>query len=121
MAVQGVMHRMAFVDLSSGEVNLEDPGDELYEKFLGGYGLGAWIVYSRQKANVDPLGPEAMLGILRRFSQGEGQQQDIRLLEELANVMMTSSLCGLGQATPYPVVDSLQYFRSDYENRISKN
>ncbi len=66
-------------------------------------------------------GTEAMVEILRRFSQGEGQERDIRLLEELASAMMLTSMCGLGQAAPIPVVDSLQYFRSEYENRISKN
>jgi NADH:ubiquinone oxidoreductase subunit F (NADH-binding) len=66
-------------------------------------------------------GTEAMVEILRRFSQGEGQERDIRLLEDLSSTMMLSSLCGLGQAVPIPVVDSLQYFGSDYENRIRKN
>ena len=66
-------------------------------------------------------GTEAMIEILRRFSQQEGQEKDIRLLEELSSAMMLSSMCGLGQAAPNPVVDSLQYFRSAYENRSSKN
>ena len=66
-------------------------------------------------------GTEAIVGILGRLSQREGQEQEIRLLEELASAMMLSSMCGLGQAAPIPVVDSLQYFRSDYENRIRKN
>ena len=66
-------------------------------------------------------GTEAMIEILRRLSQGEGQEPDIRLLQELASVMMLSSMCGLGQAAPIPIVDSLQYFRSAYENRIDKN
>jgi len=66
-------------------------------------------------------GTEAMMEILRRFSQGKGQERDIRLLEKLSEAMMLSSLCGLGQAAPNPIVDSLQYFRSAYENRISEN
>ena len=40
------------------------------------------------------------------------------LLEQLSEAMMLSSMCGLGQAVPNPVMDSLQYFRGDYENRI---
>ena len=63
-------------------------------------------------------GTEIMVGILERFSRGEGMEKDIRLLEELSNTMMLSSLCGLGQAAPNPVRDSLQYFRNDYESRI---
>lgn len=63
-------------------------------------------------------GTEVMIEILERFSKGEGLESDLRILQELSNVMMLSSLCGLGQAAPYPVIDSLQYFRSAYENRI---
>jgi NADH:ubiquinone oxidoreductase subunit F (NADH-binding) len=66
-------------------------------------------------------GTQAMLVILERFSKGEGREQDIRLLEELARAMMLTSMCGLGQAAPNPVVDSLQYFKDAYESRIRKN
>jgi len=64
MAIKSVMHRVAFVDLDTGKVTYEDPGDEAYEKYLGGYGLGAYILYTRQRAGVDALAPEAMLGLL---------------------------------------------------------
>ncbi len=64
MALQSVMHRVAFVDLDSREVVLEDPGDEVYAQYLGGYGLGAQILFTRQRAGVDPLGPDNMLGLL---------------------------------------------------------
>ncbi|MBM3471829.1 MAG: aldehyde ferredoxin oxidoreductase family protein [Armatimonadetes bacterium] len=64
MAIKGVLHRLAFVDLNTGTVTYEDPGDELYEKYLGGYGLGAYMLYTRQKPGLDALAPEAMLGLL---------------------------------------------------------
>jgi len=66
-------------------------------------------------------GTEAMVEILGRFCQGEGQEQDIELLEVLASTMMLSSMCGLGQAAPNSVVDTLEHFRSAYENQIGKN
>ena len=66
-------------------------------------------------------GTEVMVEILRRFCHGEGLAKDIRLLQELANTMMLSSLCDLGQAAPNPVLDSLQYFRGAYEARIQEN
>jgi NADP-reducing hydrogenase subunit HndC len=66
-------------------------------------------------------GTEAMVEILKRLSRGEGQQKDIRVLDELSRAMMLSSLCGLGQAAPNPVIDSLQYFRSAYDNRIRES
>ena len=66
-------------------------------------------------------GTEAMVEILRRFSQGEARKNDIKLLEELSPAMMLASMCGLGQAAPIPITDSLLYFRDAYENRIKKN
>jgi len=66
-------------------------------------------------------GTEVMVEILERFSRGEGMERDIVTLEQLSQAMMLSSLCGLGQAAPIPVIDSLQYFRSAYENQIRKN
>ena len=65
-------------------------------------------------------GTEVMVEVLRRFSQGEGLAKDIRVLEELSTAMMLASLCGLGQAAPIPVIDSLQYFRNDYESQIKQ-
>ena len=65
-------------------------------------------------------GTEVMVEILRRFSRGEGVEKDFRLLQELSNAMMLSSLCGLGQAAPIPVLDSLQYFRDNYQSRIKQ-
>ncbi len=66
-------------------------------------------------------GTEVMVGILCRFSRGEGLKRDIGVLEELSSAMMLASLCGLGQAAPNPVIDSLQYFRDAYESRIREN
>ncbi|HEY92995.1 MAG TPA: NADP oxidoreductase [Dehalococcoidia bacterium] len=66
-------------------------------------------------------GTEVIVEILERFCRGEGLEEDIEVLQRLASAMMLSSLCGLGQAAPIPVIDSLQYFRSAYENRIQKN
>jgi NADH-quinone oxidoreductase subunit F len=63
-------------------------------------------------------GTEAMVEILEKFTKGEGSTRDIRLLEELSDAMMLSAICGLGQAAPIPILDSLQHFRQDYENRI---
>ncbi|HUJ89397.1 MAG TPA: NADH-ubiquinone oxidoreductase-F iron-sulfur binding region domain-containing protein [Syntrophorhabdales bacterium] len=66
-------------------------------------------------------GTEVMVGILDRLTKGEGVEEDIQILEELSRVMVDSSLCGLGQAAPIPVLDTLKYFRNDYENRIKQS
>jgi NADH-quinone oxidoreductase subunit F len=65
-------------------------------------------------------GTEVMVEILEKFSRGDGTERDIRLLKELSSAMILSSLCGLGQAAPNPVLDSLQHFREDYESRIKQ-
>jgi NADH:ubiquinone oxidoreductase subunit F (NADH-binding) len=62
-----------------------------------------------------------MVEILGRLAKGEGMHEDIGVLEELSSVMKLSSLCGLGQAAPIPVLDTLKYFRNDYENRIKQS
>ena len=58
----GFMGKILFVDLSTGEWKTETPEEKLYRDFVGGYGLGARIIYDRQPAGVDPLGPESIIG-----------------------------------------------------------
>jgi aldehyde:ferredoxin oxidoreductase len=60
----GYMGKLLFVDLSTGEIKEETPDEAFYRDFIGGYGIGARILYSRQKAGVDPLGPENILGFV---------------------------------------------------------
>ncbi len=66
-------------------------------------------------------GTEVMTEIMDKFRCGQGTQKDMKSLTELSNAMMLASLCGLGQAAPNAVVDSLQYFKSAYESRIPEN
>jgi NADH:ubiquinone oxidoreductase subunit F (NADH-binding) len=66
-------------------------------------------------------GTEVMVETLERFCRGKGLKKDINALESLSNTMMLSSLCGLGQAAPFPVVDTLKYFRDDYEKQTLDN
>jgi NADH:ubiquinone oxidoreductase subunit F (NADH-binding) len=66
-------------------------------------------------------GTEVMVETLERFCRGKGLKKDIQALEDLSNTMMLSSLCGLGQAAPFAIVDTLKYFRDDYEKRTLDN
>jgi len=66
-------------------------------------------------------GTEVMVEVLGRLARGEGVQADIRTLEDLSETMMLSSMCGLGQGVPIPVLDTLKYFRNNYENRINQS
>jgi len=60
---RGYMGKTLWVDLSRGKLEDESLDEELYRRFIGGYGLGARILFSRQKAGIDPLGPENILGL----------------------------------------------------------
>jgi NADH-quinone oxidoreductase subunit F len=106
-----------------------------FESILG---AGAIIVFDESRDTIDIVhrtleflaeescgkctpcreGTEVMVEIMEKLYKGEGVERDIITLEQLSQVMMLSSLCGLGQAAPNPVLDSLQHFRNDYESRI---
>jgi aldehyde:ferredoxin oxidoreductase len=58
------MGKVLFVDLSKNKLRDEALDEKLCRQFIGGYGIGARILFSRQKAGVDPLGPDNTLGIL---------------------------------------------------------
>ena len=66
-------------------------------------------------------GTETMAAILERFSRGEGLEKDITVLGELSDAMMLAAMCGLGQAAPIPVMDSLQHFRGAYDKKIRQS
>ncbi len=64
------------------------------------------------------IGTTRMLEILTRITEGEGREGDIEKLEELAYQIKDSSLCGLGQTAPNPVLTTIKYFRDEYEAHI---
>ncbi len=64
------------------------------------------------------LGTKRMLEILTRITEGKGTEGDIELLAELAEGVKDTSLCGLGQTAPNPVLSTIKYFRDEYEAHI---
>jgi NADH-quinone oxidoreductase subunit F len=66
------------------------------------------------------IGLKIMLEILERITRGEGQEGDLELLESMAYDIKKSSLCGLGQTAPNPVLSTLRYFRHEYEAHIKE-
>jgi NADH-quinone oxidoreductase subunit F len=64
------------------------------------------------------IGTRRMLEILERITGGEGNETDLAVLEELAHEIKQSSLCGLGQTAPNPVLTTLRYFRDEYIEHI---
>lgn len=64
------------------------------------------------------VGTKRMLEILERITQGEGQEGDLEKLLTLGQQIKESTLCGLGQTAPNPVLTAIKYFREEYEAHI---
>jgi NADH-quinone oxidoreductase subunit F len=63
-------------------------------------------------------GTQRMYEILDDISRGTGTMDQLDLLEELAHVVRDTTMCGLGQSAPNPVLSTLRYFRHEYEEHI---
>jgi len=63
-------------------------------------------------------GSEALLEILNKICNGEGEEGDIEFLQELGEAIKDASLCGLGQTLPNPVLSTLRHFREEYEAHV---
>jgi NADH:ubiquinone oxidoreductase subunit F (NADH-binding) len=66
-------------------------------------------------------GTEMMVEILERLATAQAGPDDIEALEDLSNAMVLASLCGLGQAAPLALLDTLQHFRREYEIRVQQS
>jgi NADH-quinone oxidoreductase subunit F len=64
------------------------------------------------------VGTKRMLEILQRICEGKGKPDDIDKLIELGHEIKRTSLCGLGQSAPNPVLSTIRYFRHEYEAHI---
>jgi len=64
------------------------------------------------------IGTRRMLEILERIVNGKGEEGDIEKLENLANTIKATALCGLGQTAPNPVLSTIKFFRHEYEAHI---
>ena len=65
------------------------------------------------------IGTRVMLDILTRLCEGKAQKGDLEKLEELSQQVRRSSICGLGQTAPNPVLTTLKYFRDEYEAHLN--
>jgi NADH-quinone oxidoreductase subunit F len=65
-------------------------------------------------------GLKRMGEILDGFTEGRGNGESLSLLEELAQVVADTSLCGLGKTAPNPVLSALRYFRPEFEDHIHR-
>jgi bidirectional [NiFe] hydrogenase diaphorase subunit len=60
------------------------------------------------------VGTAHMYDLLDKITKGEASLDDLALLEELCDMVKHTSLCGLGQGAPNPVISTLRYFRDEY-------
>ena len=58
--------------------------------------------------------------ILEKITSGEGTEEDLDELERLGTIIKDTSLCGLGQTAPNPVLSTLRYYRHEYEAHVKE-
>jgi NADH:ubiquinone oxidoreductase subunit F (NADH-binding)/(2Fe-2S) ferredoxin/ferredoxin len=66
------------------------------------------------------IGTRVMLDKLIDITEGRGKEGDIELLLDLSHDIINTSLCGLGQTAPNPVLTTIKYFRHEYESHIKE-
>lgn len=66
------------------------------------------------------VGTAQIYDLLTKIANGEAVDQDLALLEDLCDVVKNTSLCGLGQSAPNPVMSTLKYFRQEYLTKIQQ-
>ncbi len=65
-------------------------------------------------------GTTRMLEILERITSGKGEMADLDKLERLCRMIQKSSLCGLGQSAPNPILSVLEHYREEFEIHINE-
>ena len=64
------------------------------------------------------VGLDKALRILNQFTQGKGAEEDLNTLDELGRMIRDTSLCGLGQTAPNPVLTTMRHFRHEFEDHL---
>lgn len=64
------------------------------------------------------VGTYQMYELLQRMTEGSASAKELATLEELCDLVQNTSLCGLGQSAPNPVLSTLRYFRDEYDAHI---
>lgn len=66
------------------------------------------------------IGNKRMLEILTDITEGRGTEADLRELQDLSQTIADTSLCGLGQTAPNPVISTMKYFWDEYEAHVKE-
>ena len=64
------------------------------------------------------VGLDKALRILNEFTRGKGTEEDLNALDELGRMIRDTSLCGLGQTAPNPVLTTMRHFRHEFEDHL---
>jgi bidirectional [NiFe] hydrogenase diaphorase subunit len=67
------------------------------------------------------VGTAQMHDVLAKIIAGDASEDDLKLLQEMCDMVKSTSLCGLGQTSPNPVLSTLRYFRNEYDALLNKN
>ena len=86
---------------------------------LAKFYLGFTVDESCGKCNPCRVGTKRMLEILEKITKGEGTKEDIEKLEHLGEMIKATSVCGLGQTAPNPVLSTLKFFRDEYLEHVN--
>ncbi|MCP5105867.1 MAG: NADH-quinone oxidoreductase subunit NuoF [bacterium] len=86
---------------------------------LARYFLNFTVQESCGKCNPCRVGTRHMVEMLDKICDGKGEPGDLEKMEFLAATVKSTSLCGLGQTAPNPVLTTLKYFRDEYEAHIT--
>lgn len=70
------------------------------------------------KCSTCRIGTQRLHEILDRICQGNGEPSDLEILDTLGHLMQKTTLCGLGETAPNPVLSTIRYFRDEYEAHI---
>ena len=81
---------------------------------LAKFYLGFTVDESCGKCNPCRIGTKRMLEILEKMTEGKGELKDLEKLETLAKTIQKTSVCGLGQTAPNPILSTMKYFRDEY-------
>ena len=85
---------------------------------LAKFYLGFTVDESCGKCTPCRIGTKRLLEMLEKITDGKGEEGDLEKIEDLCRNICNASVCGLGQTAPNPVISTLRYFRSEYEEHI---
>ncbi|MCI8396522.1 MAG: NADH-quinone oxidoreductase subunit NuoF [Clostridia bacterium] len=85
---------------------------------LAKFYLGFTVDESCGKCTPCRIGTKRLYEILDRITQGEGSEDDLKKLEDLSQNIKSSSVCGLGQSAPNPVISTIKYFKEEYIEHV---